>query len=218
MKSIPVESKFLIAVPNETSTDLERYADQIDRQTTVISRLIGKDTSFFHPPVQNIFSTLMQLCADYDTAKDKVSNEIVLPLAKERWGEKASVNWSIEFASQNMTVTFSGFDERVTETIDVKPDDAFVAEQRKLSVMRTALADVYDRILQTNPTLDNQAFTELVAEIDRVETAYNNNIKFINSQYVKPWFDANRADASEKSRSWNLFFEDGHIEVSYLKA
>ena len=209
------ETMIKLGIEEDENTTLERYADMIDRRCTAAARLISKDTSFNNETVQKIFAEICQLEADYSRGKTAISDKYARPLSIEKWGETAVVNWTIDFASHMLTITYGGNDNRITTVTDIVMDEAFTEEQRTLSVKRTALADIIDRVIQTSPTIDNVSFTELQNICDEVEDAYQNNIKVIDRDYVRAWFDENEPEAPVNTRSWSLDFDTRKITVSY---
>ena len=209
------ETMIKITIADEESIALERYADMIDRRCTDIARLISKDTSFNNETLQKIFNEVCKLESDYSKGKTAVSDKYARPLSVEKWGESAVVNWTIDFATHVLTITYSGSDARQTTETDIEMDTAFVENQRTLSVKRTALADIVDRVIQIAPTIDNTSFTELQKIYDDIEDAYQNNIKIIDRDFVRTWFENNEPDSPLNTRSWSLDFDTKKVTVSY---
>ena len=209
------ENVIKLTIDYETNNNLERYSDMIDRRCSDIARLISKDTSFNNEKVQKIYQELCTLEAEYSTAKEEISNTLARPAAIEKWGETAVVNWVIDFASRILSITYNGSDNRETVDTGIVMEEAFVNEQRDLSIKRTALSDIYDRIIQTSPSIDNQAFVEFAKHYDQVEDTYVNNTKIIDREHVRLWFDENKPEAPMNTRTWSLDFATRMIKVSY---
>lgn len=209
------ETMIKITIEGDENTTLERYADMIDRRCTDVARLISKDTSFNNETLQKIYTELCNLEADYSHGKTAISDKYARPLSVEKWGETAVVNWSIDFATQVLSITYSGSDNRQTTETDIEMNADFVEKQRDLSIKRTALADIIDRVIQIAPTIDNTSFTELQRIYDEVEDAYQDNIKIIDREYVRAWFEANEPNAPLNTRSWSLDFDTKKVTVSY---
>lgn len=209
------ETMIQVALDPNTVTKLERFADMIDRRSSAIAKLISKDTSFHNERLQKIFDELCTLEADYSEAKNDLSNTIASPRAVETWGESVTVNWSIDFASRILTIVYNGMDNRETEVTDIEITDDFIEEQRNLSVKRTALGDVIDRVIQTTPNIDNQSYDELEKLCDEIEDKYQNNIKTIDREYVRQWFENNHPESLMNTRSWTLDFNEKKVTVSY---
>lgn len=209
------ETMFKLTIEEDENTTLERCADMIDRRCSDIARLISKDTSFNNETLQKIFNELCGLEAEYSSGKTAISDKYALPLSIEKWGETAVVNWVIDFASRVLTITYNGNDNRKTEETDIVLNDEFIERQRSLSIRRTALADVIDRVIQIAPNIDNMSFVELQGIYDEVENGYQNNIKTIDREYVRAWFENNEPDAPFNTRSWTLNFDTKKVTVSY---
>lgn len=209
------ETMIKITIEDEENTTLERYADMIDRRCTDVARLISKDTSFNNETLQKIYTELCKLEADYSHGKTAISDKYARPLAIDKWGETAVVNWTIDFATHVLSITYSGNDNRQTTETDIEINDEFSNNQRELSIKRTTLADIIDRVIQIAPTIDNTSFTELQRIYDEVEDAYQANIKTIDRDYVRVWFDTNEPDAPLNTRSWSLDFDTKKVTVSY---
>ena len=107
MQSI-TDKNFLIRIDTETSKYLEVHSYEIDRISDIIARMISKNFRFDSLGVSSEFDHLMQLCAEYDEAKSKVSDEIVIPKASEKWGKFSNVAWVLNFNTHDITVTFNG--------------------------------------------------------------------------------------------------------------
>jgi len=209
------ETMIKITIEEDENITLERRADMIDRRCTDVARLISKDTSFNNETLQKIFKEICKLEADYSHDKTAISDKYARPLSIEKWGETAVVNWVIDFASHVLTITYNGNDNRQTTETDIDMDAEFIEKQRELSIERTALADIIDRVIQIAPSIDNPSFMELQKIYDEVEDAYQNNIKIIDREYVRVWFDTNEPDAPINTRSWSLDFDTKKVTVSY---
>ena len=209
------ETMIKITIEEEENNTLERYADMLDRRCTDVARHISKDTSFNNETLQKIFGEICKLEADYSHGKTVISDKYARPLSIEKWGETSVVNWIIDFASHVLSITYNGNDNRVTTDTDIVMDTEFVEKQRDLSIKRTALADIIDRVIQIAPSIDNSSFTELQKIYDDVEDAYQDNVKIIDREYVRAWFDANEPLSPLNTRSWSLDFDTKKVTVSY---
>ena len=209
------ETMIKVTIEENENTTLERCADMIDRRCTDIARLISKDTSFNNETLQKIFNELCELESEYSRGKTAISDKYARPLAIDKWGDTAVVNWVIDFSSHVLTITYNGNDNRITSDTDIVMDAELVEDQRELSIKRAALADVIDRVIQIAPTIDNMSFVEFQKIYDDTEDAYQKNIKIIDREYVQPWFDENEPDAATNTRTWSLEFDTKKVTVSY---
>lgn len=202
---------FLIRINEQVSQDLERHFYEIDRWASVIARQLSKNQRFDSLGVSNEFETLKKLCAEYDDAKDKLSNDIVIPAATEKWGKFANLSWSLNFTTCDVTVTYNGtvFQQKY-ESIAEVPDDVSDA-LKKLSIEIAAYTEIYDKVISQYPTIDTDSYKEFVKLKDDSEREYDERKMKVDAEYVSQYLAENSL-APEKCQ-WSLHYSTKKIDL-----
>ena len=210
--SINVENKsFLIRINEQTSETLERQFYEIDRWSSIIARQLSKNQRFDSVGVSNEFETLKKLCADYDDAKDKLSNDVVIPAATEKWGKFANVSWSLNFSTFDVTVTFNGivFQQKHENIVEVPEDINDALKEASINI--AAYNEIYDKVISLYPTIDTDSYKEFVKIKDENEFEYEKRKANLDSVYVSPYLKTHSL-APEKCQ-WSLHYATRKVDL-----
>lgn len=210
MQSI-TDKNFLIRIDTETSKYLEVHSYEIDRISDIIARMISKNFRFDSLGVSSEFDHLMQLCAEYDEAKSKVSDEIVIPKASEKWGKFSNVAWVLNFNTHDITVTFNGNTYQKKYENIAESDDATVETLKSSSIKNLAFIEVFDKLKQQYPTIDTDSYKEFTTAMEENSKLYEDTKNDINSTVINDYLAAN--DLSADRCQWNLNYTTKKIDL-----
>lgn len=210
MQSI-TDKNFLIRIDTETSKYLEVHSYEIDRISDIIARMISKNFRFDSLGVSSEFDHLMQLCAEYDEAKSKVSDEIVIPKASEKWGKFSNVAWVLNFNTHDITVTFNGNAYQKKYENIAESDDATVETLKSSSIKNLAFIEVFDKLKQQYPTIDTDSYKEFTTAMEENNKLYEDTKNDINSTVINDYLAAN--DLSADRCQWNLNYTTKKIDL-----
>lgn len=207
--------EFIVTVPETLSVDTERSSYEIERTCDDIGFMINDNINFDNPRIQKLFDVLCDRVAKYETLKDRISNEVCIPAAIEKWGIDSSITWSLDFRTRNANVVYIGKDtrERHTDAIQVQ-DDELITITKNHSVATTAFQRLFSRMASAYPTLDNEAYAELEAAKEKCACEYEDIKRNIENKYVQVWADENLPAGSKYE--WQLQFDTGFITISVL--
>lgn len=202
---------FLIRLDTDRSKYLELHSYEIDRISDVIARLISKNFRFDSLGVASKFDELMKLCAEYDEAKTKVSDEVVIPAATEKWGKYSNMAWVLNFSTCDITVTRNGnIYQKKYEDI-AEASDETIETLKSAAIKNLAFVEVHDKIIQQYPTIDTDSYKEFIDAMEASDKLYVDTKNQVNAEYVQQYLDDNNLSADRCQ--WNLNYTTKKIDL-----
>lgn len=206
-----MNKSFLIRVDADTSKYLEVHNYEIDRISDIVARMISKNFRFDSAGVTDEFEKLMKLCAEYDEAKTKVSEGIVIPQATDKWGKFSNIAWSLNFSTCDITVTYNGnMYQKKYEDI-AEASDETIETLKTEAIKNLAFIEVYDKITQQYPTIDTDSYSEFLKAMEACEKKYSDTKNELNNTTVMQYLSEN--NLSPDRCQWNLSYNTKKITL-----
>lgn len=205
--------EFIITIDKATSEEIERVKYELDRECENVARQLSKDYPFNSISVQRYYDALKERVIRYDELKDELSDNIVIPNAVEKWGPNASIAWSLDFHTANITVTLINTETRTVYDAVADIEQKMCDRMRYLSVNTKVCEEISDRIDATYPTIDNSAYNEFIKFKAGIDEEYKDKKALIELKYAQPWVNENLNGYTGKF-DWKLIFDSAKITIS----
>jgi hypothetical protein len=190
------------------------YEAETAARNVAMSLVRNDDSNRFNQSYAYQWDRLIKYAKVYSDAKDEVSNTIVMPTLKER-GITANVNWSLDFESKVVTVTYDD------EETNAEPKNTITIDCPEEYVNPVAWAsnelNAYDTVMgyisrNSGASLDNSTINEITEKQAVAYREFITNRSAVEDNVVKPYLSENNISVNV---NWELTYSTGKITITY---